>query len=99
MYSLYEGRDVVIPSEIFDARQLQSEIIYKNSKFIKTPVTEGLRYQRIVYTGNSSYEDDYRTASIMQMTNPKRIVRTEKLNVTHEIHKSAYTWKNNFPYK
>ncbi len=93
LYSLYEGRDVVIPSEIFDARQLESEIIYKNSKFIETPVTEGLRYQRIVYTGNSSYEDDYRTASIMQMTNPKRIVRTENLNVTHEIHKSAYNGK------
>lgn len=93
LYSLYEGRDVIIPSEIFDARQLQSEIIYKNSKFIETPVTESLRYQRIVYTGNSSYEDDYRTASIMQMTNPKRIVRTENLNVTHEIHKPAYNGK------
>ena len=93
LYSLYEGRDVIIPSEIFDARQLQSEIIYKNSKFIETPVTESLRYQRIVYTGNSSYEDDYRTASIMQMTNPKRIVRTENLNVTNEIHKPAYNGK------
>lgn len=93
LYSLYEGEDVIIPSKIFDARQLQSEIIYKKSKFIETPVTESLRYQRIVYTGNSRYEDDYRTASIMQMTNPKRIVRTENLNVTHEIHKSAYNGK------
>ena len=29
----------------------------------------------------------------MQMTNPKRIVRTENLNVTHEIHKPAYNGK------
>lgn len=93
LYSLYEGRDVIISSKIFDARQLQSEIIYKNSKFIETPVTESLRYQRIVYTENSSYEDDYRTASIMQMTNPKRIVRTENLNVTHEIYKPTYNGK------
>ena len=68
LYSLYEGEDVIIPSKIFDARQLQAEIIYKRTRFIETPVTESLRYQRAVYTGNSSYEDDYKTASIMQVT-------------------------------
>ena len=90
MYSLYEGGDVIIPSKIFDARQLGAEIIYKRTRFIETPVTESLRYQRAVYTGNSGYEDDYKTASIMQMSNPKRIVRIENVKSTHKIHKPAY---------
>ena len=93
LYSLYEGGDVIIPSKIFDARQLGAEIIYKRTRFIETPVTESLRYQRAVYTGNSGYEDDYKTASIMQMSNPKRIVRIENVKSTHKIHKPAYNGK------
>ena len=93
LYSLYEGGDVIIPSKIFDARQLQAEIIYKRTRFIETPVTESLRYQRAVYTGNSGYEDDYKTASIMQMSNPKRIVRIENVKINHKIHKPAYNGK------
>lgn len=93
LYSLYEGGDVIIPSKIFDARQLGAEIIYKRTRFIETPVTESLRYQRAVYTGNSGYEDDYKTASIMQMSNPRRIVRIENVKITHKIHKPAYNGK------
>lgn len=93
LYSLYAGAESVVPSEIYNARQLESEIICKFSKSIETPVTESLRYQRAIYTGNSKYEEIFRTSSVMQLKNPKRIVRQWNENSVPKMRKPAYKGK------
>lgn len=90
LYSLYAGAESVVPSEIYNARQLESEIIYKSSKSIETPVTESLRYQRTIYTGNTQYGNIFRTSSIMQNNNPRRIISSNNSNSPKKIHKPAY---------
>lgn len=36
LYSLYAGTESVVPGKIYDARQLESKIIYKSSESIET---------------------------------------------------------------
>lgn len=90
LYSLYTGAESVVPSGIYDAWQLESEIMYKASKSIETPVTEILRYQRAINTGNSKYEDIFRVSSVMQIKNPKRTVRSYNPKSAKKIHRPAY---------
>lgn len=89
LYSLYQGAEFVVPSRIYEARQL----MYKASKSIETPVTESLRYQRAINTGNSKYEDIFRSSSVMQIKNPKRTVRSYNPKSTKKIHRPAYKGK------
>lgn len=93
LYSLYAEAKSVVPSEIYDARQLEAEIIYKTSKTIETPITESLKYQRAVYMGNIKYADILRTSSIMQNNNPRRIINSNNSNSLKKIHKPAYKGK------
>lgn len=93
LYCLYAGAESVVPSEIYNARRLESEIIYKSSKSIETPVTESLRYQRAIYIGNRKYEEIFRTASVMQLKNPKRIVRQWNEKSAAKMRKPAYKGK------
>lgn len=93
LYSLYEGTESVIPSEIYDIQQLESEMMLRVSESIETPVTESLRYQRAIDTGNTKYEDFFRISSVMQIKNPKRIVRNYNIEPTKKLHKPAYKGK------
>lgn len=93
LYSLYEGRQSVIPSDIYDVREFVYETIFSRIKSVKTPVTEGLRYQNAIYTGNKKYEDDLRISSIMQSKNPKRIIWTDYSKSSQKIHKPEYKGK------
>lgn len=93
LYSLYAGTESVVPSKIYDARQLESKIIYKSSESIETPITESLRYQRAIDTGNSKYEEIFRTSSVMQLKNPKRIVRQWNENSEEKMRRPAYKGK------
>ena len=74
LYSLYKGENKIIPSNIHSARNLQSELLYNNTKSIKTPVTESIKYQFSVKNGNNKLADEYLTSSVMQKENPRRIV-------------------------
>lgn len=93
LYSLYMGTELVIPSKIYDAWHLESETIYRTSKSIETPVTESLRYQRAIYTEGNKFEENFRTSLVMQIKNPKRIVRGYNSKIAKEIHKPAYQGK------
>ncbi len=66
------GTDLVIPSKIYDAWQLESETIYRTSKSIETPVTESLRYQRAIYVGDNKFEENFRTSLVMQIKKSKK---------------------------
>ena len=90
LYSLYENRDFVKPSDIYEARELLSEFIFRFSKSVKTPVTESLRYQRSIITCDSVNEDFCQTSWIMQKNNPKRIVFTDSNDSIKKLHKSNY---------
>lgn len=87
------GTELVISSKIYDAWQLESETIYRTSKSIETPVTESLRYQRAIYIGGNKFEENFRTSFVMQIKNPKRIVRSYNSKSAKEIHKPAYKGK------
>lgn len=93
LYSLYKGNEVVIPSEIYDAKKLESELIYRSYKSIETPITASLKYQRAINIGDKKYEDILRTASIMQIKNPKRILKIINTKASQKIHKPAYKGK------
>lgn len=93
LYSLYEGRQSVIPSDIYDVREFVYETIFSKIKSVKTPVTESLRYQNAIYIGNKKNEDNLRTSSIMQLKNPKRIIWTDSLKSSRKIHKPEYKGK------
>lgn len=93
LYSLYKGNEVVIPSEIYDAKKLESELIYRSYKSIETPITASLKYQRAINIGDKKYEDILRIASIMQIKNPKRILKIINTKSSQKIHKPAYKGK------
>lgn len=93
LYSLYKGENKIIPSNIYSARNLQSELLYNNTKSIKTPVTESIKYQFFVKNGNNKLADEYLTSSVMQKENPRRIVFVFNSKSDIKLEKSTFKGK------